>query len=289
MRNRLLLFCTLLVCAGCHHSPAGAVYNTPPFMVAGQWSFGSGSRGPDILAGLVDTATGVNGTATVYGCGEKPEQTEVTGNVSRDGYMTLQTAMMKNGIVLNLEGRLSADGATFVGSVRSSLFAYCESALPTSTRGQREPLADGVYAGELPSSSGDSKLRAIISVQQHTPFGPGGRYPVSSSISLLDPPCTGNISFHAQQIEMSGEVLTAIYAGFGGQGQTVITLKAVLVQSGSFLQVLDIAVAGGPCDKFHGSGSLTLDLASGSRLGVATAAARATRAGITGFSARSLY
>ncbi len=261
MKIKLLLtLCMLLlVCSGCRRPPASSTHDTSRYKLAGQWSFGSGSSGPDILAGLVNKATGVSGKATVYGCGERPEETELAGTVSREGNLTLQTELMQNGVMLSLQGKLSSDGMTFVGFLRSSLFAHCGSLRSAQIRGRREPLAYGDYAGDLSSSSDGSKLRAIVSVQQHTPFGPGGRYPVSSSISLPDPPCTGNFWLQAQRSTMSGGVLTAVYTGSGGQGQPVVTLKAVLGQSGGILQVLDIGVTGGSCREFHGAGRLTLD------------------------------
>ena len=255
----LLLLCMLLVCAGCRYSGKDATHAAPLLSAAGQWSFSTGPRGPDIMAGLVHTAKGVSGKATVYGCGEKTEQTEITGLVGQQGRMALHTAMMQNGVVLALEGDLSADGMTFVGFLRSSLFAHCAIGREGPVRGSREPLAYGEYAGDVLSTTGDAKLQATISVQQHTPFGPGGRYPVSTSIFLPDSRCAGNVPLQAEQGKMSGNVLTAVYVGSKGQDRTQIALKAVLVGAGSFLQVLDIAVTGGPCSKFHGTGRLTLD------------------------------
>ncbi len=164
----------------------------------------------------------------MYGCGERPEQTELAGVVDQQGRMTLQTAMMQNGVVLELDGNLSADGMTFVGSLRSSLFAHCDIGGQGPVRGRREPLVYGEYAGDLPSSKGDSTLRAVISVHQHTPFGPGGRYPVSSSIFLHNPRCAGNVPLQVEQSNMSGDVLTAVYVGSTGQGRTMVALRAVL-------------------------------------------------------------
>lgn len=231
--------------------------STPYASVSGDWRFGNSTTGFAIAAGLVDTTSAVTGTATLYGCGSTPLQTTIGGNVDSSGLLSLETAALPGGGTVSLQGQVSADGKTMASASVSSNSAACSVPAAQVLTGQVYAPATGNYTGTFTGSDGDA-TPVTATLSQSATAGSGGGYTLSGSVSFASSPCLDNTAtINSATSTVTGGALSATYTSTL-DGQTVtITATGTATPDASSITISNWTIAGGLCDGYSGTGSLT--------------------------------
>jgi hypothetical protein len=262
-----LFLCLIAGLAGCGYdnspkpAPTPARGSTPD--VSGEWLFSAGASAasvPSLAAGLTDSAGTLTGTGTVYGCAATPQQTTLQGSVSSKGALTLATAPLDGGAVLALSGQLSTDGKTVSAAALTSTGQGCTAAQGQSVIGQVYTPEKGSYSGVFTGQDNVSVPVTGILSQSAVP-GPGGSYTLSGSVSFPSSPCLATATIDSALSTVTGGNLSATYETTV-DGQTVtVTATGTADAAAQNVTITHWVIAGGECDGYGGTGSLTESVA----------------------------
>ncbi len=224
--------------------------------VTGAWRFADSGTPVSIAAGLLDTSNTVAGTATVYGCGGAPEQTTLSGSVGKGGALTLTTARLAGGAVLTLKGRLGTDGKSTTSASLLSSGNGCVVPEGTGLKGEVYAPASGSYTGTFVGSDGDSSPVTATLSQSSAPGG-GGAYTLSGSVSFPSSPCLATATIDSASSTVTGGSLSATYNASVNGAAVTITATGTADSSAAHITITNWAIAGGPCDGYSGTGSIS--------------------------------